>query len=142
MRGVPSGALVSLLVLYLVGILAIRVLGAQDAFEVVLSASAVYVLFGWIAIFVSHLGYRRAVARGDAHAVDFRLPGAPATTWICIVFLVAVALYVMLDFSSANWYYSLIAGALMLVGTNVGYEISRRRLARNGLPDLGEGADD
>jgi len=88
------------------------------------------------------LGYRRAVARGDAHVVDFRLPGAPVTTWICIVSLVAVALYVMLDFSSANWYYNLVAGVLMLVGTNVGYEISRQRLARNGLPDLGEGADD
>ena len=48
----------------------------------------------------------------------------------------------MPDFSSANWYYTLVAGVLMLVGTNVGYEIGRRRLARNGLPDLGEGADD
>lgn len=140
-RGVPSGALISLLVVYLVGILGIRVLGAEDAFEVVLSASAVFVLFGWIAIFVSHLGYRRAVARGEAHPVDFRLPGAPVTTWACIVFLIAVALYVMFDATTSTWYYSLMAGVLMLVGTNVGYEISRRRLMRNGLPDLGEGAD-
>ena len=85
---------------------------------------------------------RRVLPRLDPRAVDFRLPGAPVTTWICTVSLVAVALYVMPDFSSANWYYNLVAGVLMLVGTNVGYEIGRRRLARNGLPDLGEGADD
>lgn len=140
-RGVPSGALLSILGLYLVGILAIRVLGAQDAFEVVLSASAIFVLFGWIAIFVAHLGYRRAVARGEAQPVDFRLPGAPFTTWFCIVFLAGVGLYMMFDVTSSTWYDSLAAGVLMVVGSTIGYEVSRRRVARHGLPDLGGDSD-
>lgn len=125
-----NSVVVHLGVFYLGSILALSMLMATSAYS------------GSQSPFVTALGYRRAVARGDAHAVDFRLPGAPVTTWICTVSLVAVALYVMPDFSSANWYYTLVAGVLMLVGTNVGYEIGRRRLARNGLPDLGEGADD
>ena len=140
-RGVPSGALLTVLGVYLVGIAAIRVLGAQDAFEVVLSASAVLVLIGWISIFVSHLGYRRAVARGDAHAVDFRMPGAPVTSWVCIAFLAAVALYLMFDVTTSTWLASLVAGVLMLAGANIGYEISRRHVARRGLPDVAAGHD-
>jgi len=135
-RGVPSGALITVLGVYLLGIVLIWFLGASHAFEVVLSACAVFILFGWISIFVSHLGYRRAVARGDAHAVGFRMPGAPVTNWVCLAFLVAVALYMMFDVRNPTWYYSLIAGVLILVGTNVGYELSRRRVARHGLPDL------
>ena len=135
-RGVPSGALIAILGVYLAGIVMIYFLGASHAFEVVLSACAVFILFGWISIFVSHLGYRRAVARGDAHAVDFRMPGAPVTNWVCLVFLVAVAGYMMFDVRNPHWYYSLIAGVLILVGTNVGYEISRRRVDKHGLPHL------
>ncbi|MBD2763741.1 amino acid permease [Kocuria sp. cx-455] len=135
-RGVPSGALITILGVYLAGIIMIYFLGASHAFEVVLSACAVFILFGWISIFVSHLGYRRAVARGDAHAVGFRMPGAPITNWVCLVFLVAVAGYMMFDVRNPHWYYSLIAGVLILVGTNIGYEISRRRVDKHGLPHL------
>lgn len=135
-RGVPSGALVAILGVYLLGIVVIYFLGASHAFEIVLSACAVFILFGWIFVFVSHLGYRRAVARGDAHAVGFRMPGAPVTNWVCLVFLVAVAGYMMLDVRNPHWYYSLIAGVLILVGTNAGYEVSRRRVDKHGLPHL------
>lgn len=85
-----NSVVVHLGVFYLGSILALSMLMATSAYS------------GSQSPFVTALGYRRAVARGDAHAVDFRLPGAPVTTWICIVSLVAVALCVMLDFSSAN----------------------------------------
>lgn len=136
-RGVPSGALICLLGFYLLGIILIYALGAASAFEVVLSACAVFILFGWISIFVSHLGYRRKVARGEAHAVNFRMPGAPVTNYICLVFLIAVALYIMFDFSNPHWYYSLIAGVVIVVGTTIGFSASKRSVAKNGLPDLG-----
>lgn len=135
-RGVPSGALLAVLGVYLLGIVLIYFLGASHAFEIILNAAAVFILFGWISIFVSHLGYRRAVARGTVPAVGFRMPGAPVTNWICLVFLVAVALYMMFDLRNPTWYYSLIAGAVILLGTTVGYEVTSRRVARDGLPAL------
>lgn len=140
-RGVPAGAILSVLGVYLLGIVLIYALGASTAFEVILSACAVFILFGWISILVSHLGYRRAVARGRAHAVDFRLPGAPATNVIALVFLGAVALYIMFDQSNPHWYYSLIAGVVIVVGTNVGYEISKRHVLRHGLPEVAATGD-
>lgn len=139
-RGVPAGALLCVLGVYLLGIVLIYALGASAAFEVILSACAVFILFGWVVILVSHLGYRRAVARGRAHAVSFRLPGAPVTNAVALVFLLAVALYIMLDQTNPRWYYSLVAGVVILVGTNVGYEISRRHVHRHGLPAVAEAA--
>ena len=140
-RGVPSGALIALFCVYLLGIVLIYVLGAAAAFEVVLSACAVFILFGWISIFVSHIGYRRQVARGQVHAVDFRMPGAPVTNYLCLAFLVLVALYIMFDFSNPHWYYSALAGVLILVGTNIGYQVSERHVGKHGLPTLGGDAE-
>lgn len=59
-----------------------------------------FILFGWISIFVSHIGYRRKVAWRSALPVNFRMPGAPVTNYICLAFLIIVALYIMFDFSN------------------------------------------
>ena len=136
-RGVPSGALICIFGFDLLGIILIYALGAAHAFEVVLSACAVFILFGWISIFVSHIGYRRQVARGQVRGVSFRLPGAPVTNYVCLAFLVLLSLYIMFDMTNPHWYYSLIAGIVILVGTNIGYEISKRHVAKHGLPELG-----
>lgn len=130
-RGVPAGGLLTIGAVYLLGIVLIFFAGASHAFEVILGACAVFILFGWISIFLSHLGYRRAVSAGRVPQVDFKMPGAPYTDYLCLAFLLAVALYMMFDFSNPHWYYSLIAGALILGGTTLGYEVSRRRRAQD-----------
>ena len=114
----------------LLGILLIYVAGAALAFEVVLEACAVFILFGWVSIFFSHLGYRKAVACGRVPASPFRMPGSPWTDYGCLVFLAAVALYLMFDLSNPTWWHSLLAGLVIVVGTNVGFEIARRRSPR------------
>ena len=43
----------------------------------------------------------------------------------------------MFDLSNPTWYYSLIAGIVILVGTDIGYEISTRHVAKHGLSELG-----
>lgn len=132
-RGVPAGGLLTVGCVYLIGIGLIYVAGASHAFEVVLSACAVFILFGWISIFLSHLGYRRALAAGRVAASSFRMPGSPVTDYVCLVFLVAVALYMMFDMRNPTWWHSLVAGVLIVGATNLGYEVTRRR-ARSARP--------
>jgi L-asparagine permease len=126
-NGVPVGALASIGSVYLAGVLLICFAGAIAAFEIVLGAVAVFVLFGWIAIFVSHLGYLRAVDAGRVPRPTLTAPGGKVTDWICLVLLVALALWMMFDTSNPHWYYSLIAGVVLLGVHNLTYQYWSRR---------------
>jgi L-asparagine permease len=125
-RGVPVGALTSIGSVFLLGVLLIFFAGASDAFEIVLSAVAVFILFGWIAIFVSHLGFLRAVADGRVPEPVFRA-GGRGVDLICLAFLGALALWMTLDTSNPHWYYSLIAAVALLGGLTLMYEFYARR---------------
>lgn len=79
-RGVPTGALLSVGVVYLLGICLVFFTGAAHAFEVVLSAGAVFILFGWISIFLSRLGYLKQVKAGRIQRGTFRMLEPPSPT--------------------------------------------------------------
>jgi AAT family amino acid transporter/D-serine/D-alanine/glycine transporter len=58
-------------------------------------------LWTWALIVFAHLGYRRAVATGEARWIAYRMPGSPYTNWFAWRFLAwspyeatRVALYV------------------------------------------------
>ena len=108
-RGIPIGALLTIGTVYLLGVGLIYLLGAGDAFEIILGACAVFIVFGWIAIFVSHLGYRRQVAAGHIVPPTFRMPGSPYTDYICLVLLGIFFVSMVFNFSNPHWWYSLIA---------------------------------
>ena len=62
----------------------------KQVFTWVTSVTLIGTLWTWGIILVAHLGYRRAVRRGRRPAVAFRMPGAPVTNWIVLVFLLFV----------------------------------------------------
>lgn len=134
--GVPVGGLLSIGAFYLAGVLLIFFAGAEDAFEIALNSCAACILFGWFAIFVSHLRFRRQVVAGRIAPVSFRMPGAPYTTWLCLAALGVVFVSMVFDFSSPHWYYNLTAAATLIIVHNLTYEIAKRRTARHGPPDV------
>ncbi|PRD55102.1 amino acid permease [Phyllobacterium myrsinacearum] len=69
----------------------------EQAFIWITSISLVGSLWTWSIIMIAHLGYRRAVARGEAKAVHFRMPGAPVANWLVVAFLVMVAVFLGFD---------------------------------------------
>ncbi len=80
---------------------------------------------------------RNLAAHGQVRGVSFNLPDAPVTTYGCLAFLILLSLYMMFGMTNPHWYYSLIAGIVILVGTDIGYEISTRHVAKHGLSELG-----
>ena len=60
----------------------------EQVFVYVTSVALVGSLWTWALIVIAHLGYRRAVERGEAAPVSFRMPGAPYTNWLVLIFLV------------------------------------------------------
>ena len=61
------------------------------------SISLVGSLWTWALIVIAHLGYRKAVAAGEARPVAYRMPGSPYTNWLVVAFLVLVAAFLGLS---------------------------------------------
>ena len=87
---VPTHCLSISAAMMLVGVL-LNYLMPGKAFNYAISAVLSFLLWTWGVIVVSHLQYRRAVKAGIKPAVSFRMPGAPTSNWIVLVFLAFIA---------------------------------------------------
>lgn len=96
----------------------------EQVFVYVTSVALVGTLWTWGMIMLAHIGYRRAVASGEAQAVSFRMPGAPFTNWGVLAFLAMVAIFLGFDSGTrVALYVAPVWFALLAVG----YHFSRRR---------------
>jgi AAT family amino acid transporter/D-serine/D-alanine/glycine transporter len=75
-----------------------------------------------------HLIYRRKVARGQAVAVTFRLPGYPFANWLVLGFIATVAVLLAINPDTRLVYYT--AGAwftMLLIADTFVARAERRR---------------
>jgi L-asparagine permease len=77
-------------------------------FEIALNFSALGIIGMWIMIMVANLGLQRRAKQGIVPRPQYRLPGAPYTNYLTIVFLVAVF--------ALSWYDD-PAGRIMIIGS-------------------------
>jgi amino acid transporter, AAT family len=83
---VPATAITTSVAVMLIGVVLDYFIPDQ-VFVYVTSVALVGALWTWAMMVVAHLGYRRAVARGEAAPVRFRMPGAPYSNWLVLIFL-------------------------------------------------------
>ncbi len=69
----------------------------SNAFNYVVSFATISGMWAWIMILCSHLRYRRAVRLGQLPASDFRMPGAPWTSWLALAFIGLVVVEMGID---------------------------------------------
>ncbi|MGK9167061.1 amino acid permease [Inquilinus limosus] len=117
---VPVAGIAASAAVMLIGVV-LNYLVPEEAFVWVTSISLVGSLWTWGIIMIAHLGYRRAVARGQAAPVGFRMPGAPVANWLVVAFLVLVAVFLGFDpstrvalYVAPVWFVLLIAGYLLI----------------------------
>ncbi len=60
-------------------------------FGYLMAAVAALLMWTWAVIMLCHLAYRRKVALGEARQVAFRLPLAPWSNWLVLLFTGTVA---------------------------------------------------
>lgn len=101
----------------------------EQVFVYVTSVALVGSLWTWGMIVLAHIGYRRAVARGEAQAVSFRMPGAPYTNWLVLAFLLMVAAFLGVD---ENTRVALYVAPVWFAILGLGYRMTQRR----GVPAL------
>lgn len=127
---VPVAGILASAAVMLIGV-GLNYVVPEEAFIWVTSISLVGSLWTWGIIMIAHLGYRRAVARGEATPVAFRMPGAPVANWLVVAFLVLVAVFLGFDPSTrVALYVAPVWFALLIVGY---WLIGRRRQPALGL---------
>ena len=77
-------------------------------------------------IMLAHIGYRRAVARGEAAAGLLRMPGAPFTNWLVLAFLAMVAVFLGFDDGTRV---ALYVAPVWFAILAIGYQLNRRHEA-------------
>lgn len=93
---VPSAAVLASVALMLGGVV-LNYLVPQRVFVYVVSVALSVQLWIWGSIILAHLGYRKAVLSGAARPSTYRMPGAPYTSYLTLLFLLLVAGLLVLD---------------------------------------------
>ena len=105
-NGVPYSGVLLTAGIYLLGIL-LDVFVPGDAFNIALDYSALGIIGMWIMIMLANLGLQRRAKQGYLTRPAYRLPGAPYTNYLTIIFLVAVF--------ALSWYDK--DGRIMVIGS-------------------------
>ncbi len=120
---VPAAGITVSVLIMLIGVV-LNYFIPEQVFVYVTSVALVGTLWTWGMIMLAHLGYRRAIARGEAQPVSFRMPGAPVSNWGVLAFLVMVAIFLGFDPSTRV---ALYVAPVWFALLGIGYQFSRRR---------------
>ncbi|MDO4909014.1 MAG: amino acid permease [Corynebacterium sp.] len=88
---VPSGGIIITCAFGLVGVI-LNVFLADDAFEIVMNLAGIGIAGTWAMILISHIAFLRRVKKGQDTRPAYKMPGAPYTNYISLIFFAIVVL--------------------------------------------------
>lgn len=95
-RHVPATGILMSAACMLVGVL-LNYLVPGEVFTYITSVVTVTAVWTWGVIVWAHMNYRRAIDKGLAKPVSYRLPGAPFSNWFVFAFLFLVMVFLGFD---------------------------------------------
>jgi L-asparagine permease len=101
-QSVPSAAILTTVVIYLVGVGLNYFLPAQ-IFEIVLNMASLGVISTWCFILVCQMKLRQAIVAGRIAPTSFAMPGAPYTTWATLVFFLGILALMAFDYPTGTY---------------------------------------
>ena len=87
----------------------------EKLFGYLLTMVAWLILLVWANITLTHLLYRRAVSRGQAKRVSFRMPGAPYTNCLVLLAIGFVAVMLTIHENSVITLYIVLSWFALLI---------------------------
>jgi L-asparagine permease len=115
-NGVPYGGILLTFTIGLLGVV-LNAITPSEAFEIVLNIAAIGVLAAWGTIVACQLRLYRMAQAGDAERPSFRMPLAPYSGYVTLVFLLGVLVLMALDPEKGPWVIAaLIAAVPALIG--------------------------
>ncbi len=87
-------------------------------FEIVLNFASLGIIASWAFIIVCQMRLRKAIKEGKAADVSFKLPGAPFTSWLTLLFLLSVLVLMAFDYPNGTYTIAAlpIIGILLVIG--------------------------
>ncbi len=124
-NGVPYGGILLTSAIGLLGIV-LNAVKPSQAFEIVLHIAAVGVVVAWGTIVASHLQLYRLARAGRVERPAFRMPFAPYSGYLTLVFLVGVVVLMLFDKVQGPW----LMGAILFGSTALfgGWFLVRHRV--------------
>ncbi len=113
---VPYAGILATLVVYVVGVF-LNYLVPSRVFEIVLNFASLGIIASWAFIIVCQMRLRKAIKEGKAY-VGFKLPGAPFTSWLTLLFLLSVLVLMAFDYPNGTYTIAAlpIIGILLVIG--------------------------
>ncbi|PWW10838.1 L-asparagine permease [Mangrovibacter plantisponsor] len=99
---VPFAGILVTLCVYVVGVF-LNYLVPSQVFEIVLNVASLGIISSWAFIVVCQMKLRQAIKQGKAKDVSFKLPGAPFTSWLTLLFLFSVLVLMAFDYPNGTW---------------------------------------
>ncbi len=99
---VPYGGIAVTLVVYLFGVV-LNYLVPSQVFEIVLNIASLGIVSTWAFIVICQMKLRGAQNRGEIERVAFRLPFAPLSAWLTLVFLAGVLVLMAFDYPAGTY---------------------------------------
>ncbi|AEW94307.1 putative proline permease [Streptantibioticus cattleyicolor NRRL 8057 = DSM 46488] len=96
----------------------------SQAFTYVVAFATISGMWAWIMILCAQIRYRAKVNRGELPASDFRMPGAPVTSWVALAFIGVVIVLMGIDKDTRVSLYAAPVWALLMI---VSYYVIKAR---------------
>ncbi|MFY9713437.1 MAG: L-asparagine permease, partial [Microbacterium sp.] len=111
----------------------------ERAFEIVLNLAGIGIVGTWMSIMICHWLFLRKAKRGEVERPAFRLPLAPVTNIVTLVFLVMVVVLMAMDANVGRL--TLAFFGLIVVALVIGWFVIRDRINPDALIDLGDASE-
>ncbi len=99
---VPYAGILVTVAIYIVGVVLNYYVPSQ-VFEIVLNIASLGILSSWGFIVVCQMKLRKAIKEGKAKDVSFKMPGAPVTSWLTLLFLFSVLVLMAFDYPNGTY---------------------------------------
>ncbi|VFP84560.1 L-asparagine permease [Candidatus Erwinia haradaeae] len=122
---VPYVGILITVSVYVIGVYLNYIL-PSSVFEIVLNIATLGIISSWAFIVICQMRLRKAIKEGKAEDIIFKLPGAPFTSWLTLLFLVSVL--VLMAFDYPNGTYTIASIPFLALVLTLGWFRVRKRV--------------
>ena len=122
---VPFAGILVTIGVYVIGVVLNYYVPGQ-VFEIVLNFASLGIVSSWAFIVLCQLKLRQAIKEGKADDISFKLPGAPFTSWLTLLFLFSVIVLMAFDYPTGT--YTVACIPLIIILLIIGWYGVRKRV--------------